>query len=141
MTTYVIPCSGDKVDHPAPAREFYTGQMFRHSLAAAQAMATDDPGPIYVLSAHYGLVPLTRVLHPYEQRMDEPGHIDTVSVTAQACALDIDTDVVALLPRVYFDALDAALEPLCIWPVECYEATAGIGEQHGINSKIISRSI
>ncbi len=134
MTTYVIPCCGDKLDTPAVARDFYTGSMFRHSLAAAEALAADDPGPILVLSAHYGLVPLDRVLHPYEQRMDQPGRIEEVNLTAQALALDVDSDVQALLPRVYFDALDAALKPLCIWANEVYEATAGIGEQRHINA-------
>lgn len=135
MTTYVIPCCGDKLDTPAAARDFYTGSMFRHSLAAAQAMAADDPGPILVLSAYYGLVPLDRVLHPYDQRMDEPGRVDPTTIQATFVHhADHAHDVVALLPRVYFDALASALEELWIRPLDCYQATAGIGEQRHINA-------
>ena len=132
MTTYVIPCAGAKLDHPAPARDLYTGSMFRHTLAAAEALA--EPGDrILVLSARYGLVDLDEVLHPYEQRMDRPGRVDTDVITVQAMYHGIGSDVYALLPRVYFTALDAALRPLFIWVQDVYEATAGIGEQRRVN--------
>lgn len=134
MIVYVIPCSGDKSTTPAPARDFYTGRMFRHTLATAEALA--EPGDlILVLSAWYGLVPLTRVLRPYEQRMDQDGHVDSTGIQATFVAnvAERPADVVALLPRVYFDALDAALADLCVWPLDSYEATAGIGEQRHVN--------
>lgn len=29
--TYVIPCGGEKLAHPAAARDLYQGQHFRHA--------------------------------------------------------------------------------------------------------------
>lgn len=133
MTVYVIPCCGEKSTTPAPARDFYLGSMFRHTLATAEALA--GPGDIIlVLSAWYGLVPLGRVLRPYEQRMDQDGAVDKVAIQS-TFMLNVDHrhDVVAFLPRVYFDALDTALEDLLIWPLDCYEATCGIGHQRHVN--------
>jgi hypothetical protein len=135
MTTYVIPCGGQKADTPSAARNLYTGAMFRHTLAAAQGLT--EPGDrIMVLSARYGLVDLDEVLEPYEQRMDRPGSVATETITVQAMFKDVGRDVYALLPRAYFDALDAALRPLCIWVQDVYEATAGIGEQRRVNVNV-----
>lgn len=137
MTTYVIPCCGEKATTEAPARDFYLGSMFRHTLTAAEAAA--QPGDtILVLSAWYGLVPLTRTLRPYEQRMDQPGRIDTTGIQASFLANveDLSGLVVGFLPRVYMDALADALHELCIHPVEAYEATRGIGEQRHVNTVV-----
>ena len=40
--TYIIPCAGSKLDRPAPARDLYTGTMFRHTLNAAEVNANYD---------------------------------------------------------------------------------------------------
>lgn len=110
MTTYVIPCGAGKADTARAARDLYTGSMFSHTLAAAEALA--EPGDrILVLSARYGLVDLDEVLEPYEQRMDRPGRIEVDTITVQAMLHDVGQDVFALLPRAYFTALDAALRP------------------------------
>lgn len=94
---------------------------------------------VLVLSAWYGLVPLDRVLRPYDQRMDEDGHVDAVGIAASYLANVTDPgDVVALLPKDYFDALDEALSDLAIWPMDCYEATAGIGYQRRINTQAVA---
>ncbi len=137
MTTYVIPCSGEKLDTEAPARDFYLGSMFRHTLAAAEAAA--EPGDtILVLSAWYGLVPLTRTLRPYEQRMDEPGRVDDTAIQASFLANveNLSGLVVGFLPRAYMDALSGALAELCIHPLDCFEGTRGIGEQRHVNTVV-----
>lgn len=74
MSTFVvIPCSGAKADVAyAPARELYTGSFFRLALAAAERV---DGAEVFVLSALHGLVPVDKVIAPYEARMGAPGSI------------------------------------------------------------------
>lgn len=140
MITYVIPCGADKEDHPAPARDLYTGAMFRHTLTAALA-AVDahhqdgETAQVLILSARYGLVHLDEVLTPYEQRMDRSGRVAADTITVQAWMFGLD-EVYAFLPRAYHDALSAALRPLCVYPLDAYEDTAGIGEQRHVNAVI-----
>jgi len=59
----VIACGGRKLPHPAPARELYTGPLFR----AARAWAEQSPGGRwFILSAHHGLVHPDTVVEPYD---------------------------------------------------------------------------
>lgn len=140
--TYVIPCGGAKLDHAAPARDLYIGQMFRHTLTNVTALAAGDvaaglgPVRILVLSARYGLVDLDTVLDPYDLRIGDPGSVDVDTLTAQALALGIDwgAQVYGLLPKAYLARLDQALRALDVYIQDVYEATAGIGEQRRVNS-------
>lgn len=65
----LIACGKAKLDHPAPARELYTGSLFR--AARAYVEATCDEWAI--LSAKHGLVLPDQVLAPYEQRLPSRG--------------------------------------------------------------------
>lgn len=145
MIAVIIPCSGDKLDHAAPARDLYTGTMFRHTLAAAEKTATDaradgENAIVLVLSARYGLVTLDRVLDPYEQRMDQPGAIPAIEVARQALALGIDwgDEVYAFLPAAYFKVLHEALWAIDVYPQPVYEAAPGIGYQRGVNANVVA---
>ena len=66
-TTVLIGCSKSKLDHCAPARDFYQGAIFKKSLAAARKLYPN--ASIYVLSAKYGLVPIDEVLCPYDETL------------------------------------------------------------------------
>jgi hypothetical protein len=136
--TYVIPCGGQKAPHSAAARDLYTGAMFRHTLAAAEAEASAVGGRVLILSAKYGLVEPATVLSPYDIKMGGPDSISPATLTAQALALGIDfgADVYGLLPRAYYDTLDQALRELDVYLQDVYEATAGIGEQRKVNRTI-----
>jgi hypothetical protein len=134
MITYVIPCGGAKTDRPVPARDLYTGSMFRHTLNAALAMADGDDAQVLILSAEHGLLRLDDVVAPYDQRMDQPGAVDADTITCQAVRFGLDRDVYAMLPRPYLAKLDAALRPLDVYVQDVYEATGGIGEQRHVNA-------
>lgn len=67
-TIVLIGCSKSKLDHCAPAGDFYQGSMFKKSLAAARKHYPN--APIYVLSAEYGLVPINQVLCPYDETLN-----------------------------------------------------------------------
>jgi hypothetical protein len=58
----LVACSKSKLDRPAPARELYTSPLFKLSLAYAKAHCRT----VFAISAEHGLVPLDRVLAPYD---------------------------------------------------------------------------
>jgi hypothetical protein len=136
---YIVPCSGDKAAAPAKAAEFYTGSMFRHTLAAAEALAAWDAAAgtearVLILSAKHGLVELDEVVAPYDVKMGDAESIDAAELVFQAGELvDDETEVYALLPKSYFAVLDEALRALDVYAADIYEATAGIGEQRKAN--------
>lgn len=147
--TYVIPCCGAKLDHPAPARDLYVGSMFRHTLLNAERMAAADvakgrgPARVLVLSALYGLVELDQVLEPYDMKMGAPGSVSYQTLAVQALHLGIGWrtrdgrrigDVCTLLPRAYFERLNIALHAISVWPMDAYEATCGILQQKRVNA-------
>jgi hypothetical protein len=66
-TVALVACCAEKLQHAAPAREFYRSPLFRLSLAYAERVA----GEVYVLSAQHGLVALDQVLEPYDLALSE----------------------------------------------------------------------
>lgn len=135
-TWLVVPCGAAKLDHPAPARDLYTGSMFRYALAAALAEAEDTGATVLILSALHGLVELDQVLAPYNTKMGEAGSVDAATVAAQAQALgirwEVRPDVYGLLPNAYFAVLDEALRLDDVYAAQVYEGCGGIGEQRKV---------
>lgn len=101
----VIPCSGAKLDRPAPAGELYRGSLHTMCRRAADTL-TVEGGTVVVLSARWGLVPLAQVIEPYELRMGEPGSVTADELRAQAARLGIDraADVTVLAGAAYTTA-------------------------------------
>jgi len=64
----LLACCGPKLKHKAPAATLYCSDLFRKSLAYAQALS---PDAIYILSAKYGLVTLGQELEPYNFTLNE----------------------------------------------------------------------
>ena len=69
MTVLLIGCGKTKLPHPAPARDLYTGPLFK----ARRAFAERSGLPWLVFSALHGFVEPDRVLHPYDWRMEQRG--------------------------------------------------------------------
>jgi hypothetical protein len=63
----LIGCCKTKLDRRAPARELYTGRLFRLSLEYADAVL--GTGHVGILSAKHGLVSPSLELDPYEQEL------------------------------------------------------------------------
>lgn len=61
----LVACSKSKLAQPAKARDLYTGQLFRASLAAAERLCER----VVILSALHGAVELEQVLEPYDERI------------------------------------------------------------------------
>lgn len=112
----VVPCSGAKLWHAAPAGELYTGTFHKLARQAAEHLVEQHGGQVAILSALHGLLRLDDVVEPYDQTMGQPG-----SVSPQVVALQLlqllraqpgDLAVVSLLPRAYRTVLAAAVGEL-----------------------------
>ncbi|MEU3102943.1 DUF6884 domain-containing protein [Streptomyces griseoflavus] len=107
----IIPCGAAKLDREAPARELYTGSYHRACARAAAAL-TATGGTVVILSALHGLVPLDRVLAPYEMRMGAPGSVTADVLREQARELGLDrADDVTILAGLSYTA-----PALAVWP-------------------------
>jgi hypothetical protein len=78
----IVPCGGRKLSAPAPAGQLYTGSY--HLACRRAAAALTDPPRILILSALHGLLPLDRVIAPYDLRMGQPGSITPAALRRQA---------------------------------------------------------
>ncbi|MCY1047584.1 DGQHR domain-containing protein DpdB [Corallococcus sp. bb12-1] len=58
----LVGCGKAKLTHPAPARDLYTGPLFRAHFAEAEATTSH----VYVVSALHGLLPLAARVEPYD---------------------------------------------------------------------------
>jgi hypothetical protein len=119
----IVPCGGKKVGTAAPAGEMYVGSYHRAARRAAEAHG----GRVLILSAKYGLLPLDRVIGPYELRMGQPGSVTAGDVAGQAFALGVlgASRVTVFAGRAYADVVAA------VWPhaKRPLDGTRGIGEQ------------
>ena len=66
MRIALVGCGKSKLDRSAPARDLYTGPLF----TKARAYAEVHCDAWYILSARHWVVSPSRVLAPYEARMD-----------------------------------------------------------------------
>lgn len=71
-TTVLISCCGEKLDHPAPARLLYRSQLFRKSVAWADAHGL----PWLVLSAAHCVIDPDAVLAPYDVTLGRMARAD-----------------------------------------------------------------
>lgn len=134
MTAYLAGCSAGKLARPAPARELYTGPLFRLSLRAAEAAA--GPGDvILVISALLGLIGLDELVTPYDRTMAHPLAVTAAEIARQARARGIVHDpAVVLAPKAYAAVVTGAWTPGL---VTCPLAGArGIGDMRHILSVI-----
>lgn len=121
----VIPCSGPKLDHAAEAGKLYVGTLHQHARRTADAL-TAQGGTVLVLSALHGLLPLDRVIEPYDHTWDDEGSVTDDELRAQAAELGVADvqDVVLLTPSRYTEHA-STVWPRAFTPL----AHLGIGRQ------------
>ncbi len=139
----VIPCCANKTAGAAPAEKLYDSDHFRFTLRAAQARAEVIGARVWVLSARHGLVPLDRVIEPYDVTFGDPDAVTTDWVHGQLCVFGI-SHVEALLPRRYLSVLSAAVEKLhrggsVMRFSDLYAGAAGIGYQRGVLARLLQQ--
>lgn len=65
----LLSCTKSKLDHKAQAQELYSASpMFKKTLEYGKSL---NPDKMYILSAKHHLVPLTKVLEPYDKTLKE----------------------------------------------------------------------
>ncbi|MEU3551268.1 DUF6884 domain-containing protein [Streptomyces longwoodensis] len=122
----VIPCSGPKLDHAAPAGQLYVGKLHTHARRTADAL-TAHGGTVLVLSALHGFLPLDQVVEPYDHTWEDAGSVTVEELRAQATELGLtEAEVVLLTPSRYTQRA-AAVWPQASTPL----AHLGIGRQRG----------
>lgn len=135
-TYVIIPCSGAKLDRSAPARQLYTGSLFRLALAAALNLT--DAELVRVLSARHGLVGLDTELAPYDVRMGERGSVTVDQLRRQADELTPAPALVVLLTPAAYTAPALAVWPAAVVPLV---GARGIGEMRGRLARIRDREL
>lgn len=65
LVVAIVGCGASKLDRPAPARELYTGSLFRAGIAHAEASADRT----FIASALHGLIRPDTVIAPYNERL------------------------------------------------------------------------
>ncbi|PVD04500.1 hypothetical protein DBP12_03480 [Streptomyces sp. CS014] len=125
----IVPCSASKLDHPAPAAQFYTGSYHVQCRKAATALG----GHILVLSALHGLVELSQVIEPYDLKAGDPGTVTTDTLHAQARRLLVAGADVTVLAGATYTRLAQAVWPDATTPLA---GTRGIGEQKRILAQL-----
>jgi hypothetical protein len=65
----LLSCTKSKLDHPAPAQDLYSASpMFQKTLEYGKSM---NPDRMFILSALHNLVPLGKVLAPYDKTLKD----------------------------------------------------------------------
>ena len=107
----LISCSKSKLNHRAPARELYTGQLFKKAVAWAERNAHQW----FVISALHGLVTPNQELDPYDYTMKDRRTRERES-WAHLVASDLSSYVsknshaVLIMPNVYRRFLETELQ-------------------------------
>jgi len=63
----LVGCGKAKLDHPAPARELYTGNLFKAAFAYCEARYTQ----VLIISAYHGLLHPDAIIAPYDTAMTD----------------------------------------------------------------------
>jgi hypothetical protein len=144
VNTYLVACSGPKLDRTAPAAELYTGTTFANTYATACQLAAADRADgeearVLIVSARYGLVDPADVLAPYDVRMTDADAVTVEDLAVQMAARQLGS-VYCLLPAAYWLAVWSAAEVAnadddatgWIAPMDVFEAAPGVGFQRGV---------
>lgn len=110
----IISCSKGKLPTPAEARRFYTGQLFRKLVNLARNLRWD----VRILSGKYGLISLSTIVHPYDQKIETPADIKRIrrqALPALKTLIPEYTKIVIFMGKTY----RKVLKPLVTSPEHC----------------------
>lgn len=129
----IVPCGSRKTELPeSPAGELYVGGYHQACRRAAEVLTT--PERILILSALHGLLPLDRVIAPYELRMGQPGSISRLALRRQAEQLHlVDEPRVIVLAGAAYTAAARQVWPHATAPLA---GAGGLGHQVGRLARI-----
>jgi hypothetical protein len=98
-TIVLLSCVATKLPKPAPARELYNSPLFKRSLEYALTLDADD---IMILSAKYYVIPLDKVISPYDKTLlnmpkDEANEWGVKVLNVLANKYDLENDKFIIL--------------------------------------------
>jgi cytoplasmic iron level regulating protein YaaA (DUF328/UPF0246 family) len=101
----IISCVNSKENSARPAHKLYKGQYFKMSLA--YALTLTDATNIRILSSKYGLLPLDKIINPYQLRITEPDAISDAVLKQQAVEQGLlnEGNVIVLAGKNYADKI------------------------------------
>lgn len=121
----LVGCGKAKRSTAAPARELYTGSLFRSAWRYAQATADQ----VLILSAQHGVLSPDEVLEPYDSTLTTMRRADR-DAWASRCALDLRARFAGLPVHVVFLAGEAYRLALpAAWSVESPLDGLGLGRR------------
>ena len=122
----LIGCGKQKVDHPAPAKDLYTGSQFKGARQAAEALGY----PWAVFSAGHGVCDPDEVIDTYDRaplrNPDEATPTERLRIRLALAEWDL---IIALTTRTY-TAMAERAAPGKVIPV--LAGTKGMGYQRAI---------
>jgi hypothetical protein len=65
----LVACVATKNNKPAPAKDLYASDLFKKSMDYAAKLA--KPEDIYILSAKHHLLPINKVIKPYDMTLND----------------------------------------------------------------------
>lgn len=103
----IIGCGASKRSSSAPARDLYTGNLYRARLDYADALG----GPSFVLSGLHGLIPADRVIEPYEYDLRRARRVERLAWRDRAAGsicrcIDRRAPIVVLASGPYLEPLE-----------------------------------
>lgn len=106
-------CSQGKVSHPAPAREFYTGQLFRMVKRFAEQHNFDQR----IVSGKYGLLTFDDLVEPYDMKITTRADVNRVQEKClySLVALHREYDaIIVVLGKKYREVISPILDSKCL---------------------------
>jgi cytoplasmic iron level regulating protein YaaA (DUF328/UPF0246 family) len=105
-----IGCGATKMKNACKARKMYVGNYVQFCLAYAQTFTTQDN--IYILSAKYGVLPLEKVIEPYNKTLnnmnieEKQDWKNMVIKQLEDIGINKDTEVVFICGTNYYTLLE-----------------------------------
>ena len=105
-----IGCGATKMKTACKARKMYVGNYVQLCLAYAQTFTTQDN--IYILSAKYGVLPLEKVIEPYNKTLnnmnieEKQDWKNMVIKQLEDIGINKDTEVVFICGTNYYTLLE-----------------------------------
>ena len=106
-------CSQSKLSHPAPAREFYTGQLFRMVRKFSELHGFEQR----IVSGKYGLLTLNDLVDPYDLKISTKADIKRVQDKCLYRLVELHKaydSIIVILGKKYREVISPILDSKCL---------------------------
>jgi len=106
-------CSQGKLPHPAPAREFYTGQLFRMVRKFSELHGFDQR----IVSGKYGLLSMDDLVDPYDMKITTKADVKRVQekcLYSLVALHQIYDTIIVILGKKYREVISPIVDSKCL---------------------------